>query len=283
MTVKIVTDSGSDLPADLAKALGITVVPVYVHFGNRIYRDGIDIDTDEFYRRLLGNGSKPPTTTSPLATDYARVYEELSKETDEILSIHMASTLSGSYNAALMGQELAQVRCETDIEVLDSQSISMGLGMLTVAAARIAEKGASVYRVRSQVEKMIKQVKLIGFIDTLKYLLTNGKMIKANGNVGGMLQVKPFLTMHDGEIAMAGMVRTYSKGLERIVQIIKDIPDIAEVAIVNSNVQEQAEVLKKKVSSFVNEDKIRISRISPGLGVHIGPNALIVAVKQSPS
>ena len=107
MTVKVVTDSTADLPVQLAQELGITIVPVYVRFGKEVYRDGVDISCDEFYHRLI-EGSVHPSTSQPTPADFADVYSKLSRETDEIVSIQITSKLSGTYNSALQGRELAR-------------------------------------------------------------------------------------------------------------------------------------------------------------------------------
>ena len=148
MAVKIVTDSGSDLPADMVKALGITVVPLYIYFGQTAYKDGIDIGPDELYKRLI-EGPIHPTTTQPIPADFVKVYQELSKEYDEIVSIHLSTKVSGTVNSALQGKEMAQTKAK--IEVIDSLALSTGLGLVVLAAARIAQAGGSLNQVVDEV------------------------------------------------------------------------------------------------------------------------------------
>ena len=136
MAVKIVTDSTSDLSPQVAQELGITVVPVYVRFGERVYRDGVDISEDEFYQKLVGSPIHP-ATSQPSPADFADVYKKLSRQADEIVSIQVTSKLSGTYNSALQGRELVKTGCR--IEVVDSLSVTMGLGLIAMAAARLAE------------------------------------------------------------------------------------------------------------------------------------------------
>ena len=156
MAVKIVTDSGSDLPADIARELEITVVPVYIYFGEEAYRDWADIGPDELYKRLV-EGPVHPTTTQPMPVDFTNVYKELSKDADAIISVHLPAPLSGTYDSALQGKEMANVRCP--VEVVDSFSLSMGLGLVAMAAARVAQAGGSLSEVMEETRKAINQVR----------------------------------------------------------------------------------------------------------------------------
>src|SRR4030042_1631199 len=158
MTVKVVTDSGSDLPADIARALGITIVPVYICCGDKIYRDGVDISPDELYHKLEEGGDYP-STTQPMPIDLANVYRELSKEADAIVSIHLPAKLSGTYNSAIQGKVLAKTKC--DIEVVDSLSVSMGLGLVVIAAARVAQAGGNLKQVLFETKRVINKVQIL--------------------------------------------------------------------------------------------------------------------------
>ena len=141
MTVKIVTDSTSDLTHVIASRLGVTVVPLFVHFGARAYQDGIDLTTEDFYRKLVKSKTLP-TTSTPSPGTFAEVYDKLAQETDEILAIVLSAKFSKTYEAALQGRELkkSQVR----VEVIDSYSSIMGLGLVCISAAKAAQSGASL-------------------------------------------------------------------------------------------------------------------------------------------
>ena len=275
MTVKVVTDTGADIPADLLKELNITAVPVYIYFGEKAYKDGIDIGPDELYKRLV-DGPIYPTTTQPMPVDFTNVYQEISKETNEIVSIHLSSKVSGTYNSAVQGKELLKDKCH--IEVIDSASLSMGLGLITIAAARIARSGGTLQQVVEETNKAIKQTQFLGILDTLKYLLAGGRITKARATIGSLLNVKPLLTVHEGEIIQTGMVRSYAKGVDKLYEFAKNAENIKEMAIVDSTVAEEANLLKKRLSSIIAEEKIHIARLGAGLGVHGGPGTLLVVV-----
>jgi len=135
MTIKIVTDSTVDLPTMLTEELDVTVVPVYLRFGDEVYRDRMDISEDEFYQRLL-NDPIHPNTTQPTPQDFASVYDKLSREADGIISIHISSKLSGTYNSAVQGKKMIRKGCP--IEIVDSQTVSIAIGLVVIQVSKMA-------------------------------------------------------------------------------------------------------------------------------------------------
>jgi fatty acid kinase fatty acid binding subunit len=278
MTIKIVTDSGSDLPPELAKELGITIVPVYIYFGDKAYKDGIDIGPDELYKRLV-EGPIYPTTTQPKPADFAEVYAKLAKDADAIVSIHLPTKVSGTYNAALQGIEIAKPRCQ--VHVFDSLSVSIGIGLIVVAVAKLINSGAKLSEVLEETKKDISKTQMRGLLDTLQYLLKGGRITKTRALVGTLLNVKPILTMRNGELVQAGMARSYPKGIEQVFEFAKNYPNLQEVGIAQSTIPEEAEKLKKMLNSVIDEKHILMTRIGAGLGVHGGPGTMVVAAMGS--
>lgn len=278
MTIKVVTDSASDIPPEIAKELGITVVPVYIYFGDKAYKDGVDIGPDELYKRLV-EGPIYPTTTQPMPTDFAKTYSELSKDADVIVSIHLPTKVSGTYNAALQGMEIVKSKCE--VHVVESFSVSVGLGIIATAAARVVKTGGNLAEVLEETKKAMSQTQIRALLDTLHYLLKGGRITKTKALVGTLLNVKPILTMREGEMVQVGMARSYAKGIERLFEFIKSYPNLQEVAIAHSTVPEEATALKKRIASIIDEERIQMSRIGAGLGVHGGPGTLLVAARSS--
>jgi DegV family protein with EDD domain len=276
LTIKVVTDSGSDLPLEVAKELGITVVPVYIYFGDKAYKDWVDIEPDELYKRLV-EGPVYPTTTQPMPADFAKTYSDLSQDADAIVSIHLPTKVSGTYNAALQGVEIAKPRCE--VHVVDSLSISMGLGLIAMAAARVAKAGGKLAEVMEETKKAISQTQIRGLLDTLHYLLKGGRITRTKALVGTLLKVKPILTTHDGEIIQAGMARSYAKGIEQLFEFVRNCPNLQEVAIVQSTVPDEANTLKNRIAAIINEKRILMARLGAGLGVHGGPGTLLVTAR----
>ena len=276
MTVKVVTDSTADLPPRLVEELGITVVPAYVHFGDEVYRDRVDISEDEFYQRLLSDPIHP-STEPPTPQDFADVYQRLSQEADGIISIHISSKLSATYNSAQRGKELVETECP--IEVVDSGLVTMGLGMLVTAANTLAKSGKSVPQIEEEVERIIPSIHLLGLLDTLKYLVLGGRIGKAKALLGSVLSVKPMLTMKDGELESAGQVRTRAKGIDGLFDFVKNATNIQDLAIVYNTTPEDAQTLIERIGFIFPKERIRLAKLGPALGVHGGPGILFVAVR----
>jgi DegV family protein with EDD domain len=278
MKVQVVTDSTSDIPQNIARGLGIRVVPIYVRFGDKTYRDGIDIQAHEFYD-MLALSPVHPATSQPNPEDFANVYKEYCSVADGIVSIHISSRISGTYNSAILAKKTLESCCP--IEVIDSRFNSAGLGLIVMAAARIAQSGASFAEIVSEVINAIKQVRMFGMFETMKYLARSGRVNKTIAIASDILHVMPLLTFRDGEIVRAGLVRTINKGMERICDFVKGNLPIKELTIVHSAVLEQANRLKRDLSEFIEEEKISIAGLGAGLGVHGGPGVLLVAIRRA--
>ena len=278
MTVKIVTDSTADISPELAQRLDITVVPVYLAFGDKTYRDGVDIGVDEFYQELESSPVHP-TISAPSPGDFTAVYETLAKETDEIVSIHLSSKASATYTAALQAKEACgETGCR--IEVVDSQWVTMALGLITMAAAGAAQAGQNMHQVLEGVQKSITRVRVLGVFDTMKYLVLGGRISKATGLVGSVLNVKPLVTMREGEVVAAGIARTRSRGVERLYRLVENSASIQNLAIVHATTPGEARSLAERMSSILDKERIHIARLGLGLGVHGGPGTLIVALRE---
>jgi len=277
VAVKIVTDSSVDLSPQLAEELGITVVPLYVRFGNEVYRDQIDISADEFYQRLQ-HDPVHPSTTQPTPQDFANAYEKVAPKADGIVSVHISAKLSGTCNSALQGKKMIE---ETGsicpIEVVDSQTLTMGLGMISIAAAKVANAGGSVQEVVDKVKEMIPRIHLLFTLDTLKYLAHGGRIGKAKALLGSVLNVKPILAIKDGEVVPAGQVRSRSKGVDRLFDFVQSASNIQDLAIIYNTTPDEAQTLAERIASIFAKEKIMVARLGPLLGVHAGPGALAVA------
>lgn len=276
MTIKIVTDSTADIPSALAKELGITVVPLYVRFGDETYRDRVDITEDEFYQRLM-NDPIHPSTSQPTPQDFANVYRELSQQADGIVSIHISSKLSGTCNSALQAKELVATECP--VEVVDSEMVSMGLGLLAIEAAIFANSGKGLQQVVEEVKQLISSTHVWALFDTLKYLALGGRIGKAKALLGSVLNIKPVLVVKDGEMAPASQVRTRAKGIGVLCDFVNKVIDIQDLAVVHSTTPDEAQVLADHIGAMFDKDRIRLARIGPTLGVHAGPGALVVALR----
>jgi DegV family protein with EDD domain len=278
MTVKIVTDSSADLPAEVVKEMGITVIPLYVRFGDEVLRDRVDISEDEFYKRLQ-NDPVHPNTTQPSPQDFVDLYQKVANGADGIVSVHISSKLSGTCSSALQAKETMGKKCP--VEVVDSELLSMALGLVVTAAATAAKAGKSMDKVVEAAKQTMPKIRLLALLDTLKYLLLGGRIGKAKALLGSILNVKPILTLKDGEVVPAGQVRTRPKGLDRLFEFVQSGKNIEDLAVVHSTTPDEAEELAERIGAVYDRKKIRMSRLGPVLGTHIGPAALIVAFREA--
>ena len=277
MKIKIVTDSSADIPAELAQKMGITIVPLYVRFGDNIYRERVTITDEEFYDKLV-NGAVHPVTIQPSPQDFVEVYKKMASEADAIISIHISSKLSGTHNSALLAKNMLENAYP--ITVIDSQAVSMSLGLIVLMAAEAAQKGKDLDEILTMVTNAIPKTYLFGLLDTLKYLLLGGRIGKAKALVGSLLGVKPILALKEGEVVPSGQARNRAKGIDRLLDDLKKIPDVADIAVMHSTTPEDAQKLATQISSIVKNVPVRIVRLGTTLGVHVGPGALLVACRQ---
>lgn len=278
MKVQVITDSTSDIPPGMVEEFGIRVVPIYVRFGDKTYRDGVDITRDEFYS-MLTSSSAHPATSQPNPEDFTNVYKDYCDNTEGIVSIHISSRISGTFNSATMAKKTLKSHCP--IEVIDSKLNSGGLGLVATAAARRAQSGADLSEVIDEARKAVNEVRMFGMFETMKYLARSGRVNKTIAAASRILNVMPLLTFHDGEIVRAGLVRSVSKGMDKIYNFVKNNTPIVELVIVHSKVAGQAEELKQRLKDFIEEEKIAIAELGAGLGVHGGPGVLLAAIRRS--
>ena len=278
MAIKIVTDSSADLPDQLVQELGITVVPLYVRFGEEVYRERVDITDEEFYQRLL-HGTVHPVTIQPSPQDFADVYQKLSQEADGIVSIHISAKLSGTYNSALMAKEMIEKKCP--IEVIDSQLISVSLWLVDIVAVTRAKAGEGLEKVVEEVKQAIPKIHLLALFDTLKYLQLGGRIGKSKALLGSILNVKPMITLKDGETAPVGQVRSRAKGIDRLFDFVKNATNIQDLAIVYSTTPDEAQALAERIDPIFTKERIKIARVGTTLGVHAGPGFLVVAFREA--
>ncbi len=275
MTVKVVTDSTSDILAEVAQELGITVVPLYVHFGHETYQDGVDLSADEFYRRLMTE-PELPKTSAPSSGAFTETYERLAAETDEIISIHISTKLSATYNSALVGKSGMKVGCR--VEVIDSLSATIELGLLVIDAAKAALAGENLDEITAMVAQNVPRTHCIGIVDTLDYLYKGGRIGKAQALLGSALNIKPVLTIQDGEVYPMGRVRGLPKAIARIIELASKFHNIREMALAHATTPDELEVLAERLAPLFPQGHIYKSRCGPTIGTYLGPGCLVIAV-----
>lgn len=214
--IHVVTDSGSDLPQEVREQFGIHVVPLSIQFGDDIYLDGIDMQVDEFYRRLR-SGDVLPSTCQPSPADFVKLYESLAEPGDSIISVHLSSKLSGTYQSAVLASTMLP---DLDITVLDSQSASFGIALAAIAAAEAVKAGKEKDAVIASAQQVIDTLAVYFMVDTLEFLKRNGRIGRASAMVGTLLNIKPILTLEDGVVTPFEKIRGRAKSIKRIVDAV---------------------------------------------------------------
>lgn len=274
--VAILTDSCASLPESIIQALNIHWVAYYIHRGQEVLRDLVNIQRDEFLK-WLPTAKTLPTTASPGPGDYLKKYESLVKENgaEEIVSIHMTSRGSGAYQAACVAQSMAQERMPgVKIEVIDTRNVSLCQGWMVIEAARAALAGKSFTDIVSLVKKMIPITRMIQTADTLKYLYMGGRIGKAQHLLGTLLNIKPLIGMEDGVIIPLGQARSRNRAYQMMAEMVESAVGTMgkiKVAYVHAGAREEVEKIRQQVESRLNVVETIFAELSPALAVHTGP------------
>ena len=271
--VAVVTDSTSSLTPAMGEEYGLHIVPEYVMFGDQTYSDGVNLDAETFYR-LLQSSSRLPTTSQPSVQDFMKLYTALSEQVEAIVSIHISQKMSATLDSARAAcQQLPGVQ----IHVIDSRSVSMGLGLIAIAAARAAAAGKEVDEVVSLVEALIPRVNVIFTVDTLEYLHKGGRIGGATAFLGTMLNIKPVLYIKDGRIEPLERARTKKRAIERILELMAERVGEAKglnAAIMHCTVPEEARALGEEVKARFHPAELLVTEAGPIIGTHGGPGTL---------
>jgi DegV family protein with EDD domain len=271
--VKVITDSLADIPPAVLKELDISIVPCVVRFGNQEFKDRIEMTPDDFYRRLVASPINP-TTSQPPPGAFLEAYRTAARMHKEILSLHVSGDLSGILNSAHLA---ARQTMGAKVEVLDSWQASMGLGWITILAARAAKEGQSLRRIRALVEDTIPRTHIVAMLDTLEYAQRGGRLGKGAALLGDTLNVKPLLSVVKGQVYPVEKVRTTQRALERLVEIVMTSGPIQNLAVLHAAAPEYAQRLVKMLSATFPEEQILVSEAGPALGAHTGPGGAGIA------
>jgi DegV family protein with EDD domain len=274
MSIRIVTDSTCDLPAELIDRYGIRVVPLYINIGDRGYLDGVEITREEFYTNLP-TYKVQPTTAAPPPEKYQAAYETLAGQgATEILSIHISQALSAVVDTArLAAREFKSI----PVTVFDSQQLSLGTGFLVETAARLAQAGRSMSEILAALNDQISRSYVFAALDTLKFLRRSGRLNGVASGLGSLLQLKPIMKMYAGK-PDAERVRTHKRATHRVVDLLREKGPLERVAIVHTHAPAHVEELRQLAAHLLPAGEILSMDITPVIGAHIGPGAAGFAV-----
>lgn len=271
MSVRIVTDSTCDLPADVIEQYGITVVPIYVNLENESYQDGVNLDREEFYQEL--ESSKVfPSTASPSTESFMSAFSSLAqKGADAILSIHAASTISGVYNVAMLASRSVK---QGLVRTFDAGQISLGTGFIVAAAAKMAKAGKDLNEILSSIQELANRTYTFAIVDNLRYLQHSGRISQFKSLLGSLLQVKPLLRFYQG-IPTVKILRTSKSAVDQLLAAVKSLGKLEALNVLHINALEKARALQETaLNQFPELSNSKIIDVSPAIGTHIGPGAV---------
>jgi DegV family protein with EDD domain len=278
--VRIVTDSTSDIEPARAQALGVTVVPLFVLFGERSYRDYVELSRPEFYRKLKEE-TVLPITSQPTAAMYEAAFRPIVEAGDEVLCLTISSHLSGTINAARAG---AQRFPEARIEIYDSLTVAGGLGMMVIRAAAMAAAGAAIERIVSELDRWRASERLYACLSDLSHVVRTGRIGKARAALGTLMKIVPVLCLKDGQVAAEAQVRTFARAQETMLDLVMKAvtdPSTAHFLVMHTNAPQlaaaAAEKLRERLGGIAPA-LLEIWEAGPVIATHGGPGAVGVFV-----
>ncbi len=273
--IAFVTDSTAYIPADLVRKHNITVTPQILVWGDQTYRDGVDIQPDEFYARLKTSKTMPTTSQVSVVT-MQHTFQDLIDKGYEVVGIFLSGKLSGTMQSALQGRDALGSSAEK-VTLIDSNTTAMAMGYLVLTAARAAQQGANVAECKALVEKGIGQTGVYFAVDTLEFLHRGGRIGGATRFIGSALNLKPILALKDGRVEAEDRVRTKAKALDRVLELAAEQlkgKNNVRIATLHANAEQEARALLDKATHEFNAVESVLSSVSPVVGVHAGPGTV---------
>jgi DegV family protein with EDD domain len=270
--VAIVTDSASDLPPETATAAGIAVVPLIVNFGAQAFQADVNISTEEFWARMLAPDAPFPTTAAASPGDFKAAFERcFERGAEAIVSVNVAGTLSGTIKSAQIAKDLLSDR---EIHLVDSGTVSMGIGMLAQMGAELAAEGMGAAEIAGRLEARKRDLDLYVALDTLEYLKRGGRISGARAAIGSMLSIKPIITVIDGHVDTADRIRTRQKARARALELAtqKPVERAAILHTTNADVEEFAAQFMER--SGLGQEQVQVMTVGPSVGPHLGPGSV---------
>ena len=273
--VIVATDSSANLPHSLIKQYGIEVIPLWIHLGNQAFRDGIDIQPAEFFRRLRERIHQV-RTSQPSLGEFLEFYRRLKEKAQAIVSVHLTGRYSGVVSVA---EAAAAELAPFPVEVVDTGTISMAQGFVALAAARLAAAGASFREVVERARSLVHKIDLIAVVDSLEYAVRGGRLAWAARLVDNVLRVKPMVRVRANDVSIIGQARTRAKAVRRLISEVAQRVGSAplHIAILYSGSLEEAQRVREEIASRFRCVEIYLLPVAPVLGVHAGPGALGLA------
>jgi len=276
--IALVTDSTTYMPPELVKKYNISVAPQVLIWGDQTYKDGVDIESREFFKRLK-TAKVMPTTSQVAVISFQEIFQDLVDKGYEVLALLVSSRLSGTVQSAMQAKDLMNSAREK-VHVVDSQSVAMALGFQVLAVARALETGASLNDVIALAEKSYQYTGVFFAVDTLEFLHRGGRIGGAQRFLGTMLNMKPILAIQDGRVEGIDRIRTKNKSHDRVLELtIEKVAGRTPVrlATLHANAAEDAKALLTRAEQALNPVESIFTEVSPTVGTHAGPGTIGLA------
>ncbi len=275
MGIRIITDSTSDISAVQAKELGVTIIPLKVIFGDKEYKEGLEITMEGFYDKLV-KADKLPTTSQPSPDDFLASFLEAKNANDSVIVILISGKLSGTVQSATIAKDLAEYE---DIHIVDSQITITGLRFLVEYAVKLSREGKSASEIVPILEDVKDRIVLLAMVDTLEYLHKGGRLSKSSAILGSLLKFKPIITLQDGVIGVVGKERGTNKGIAKMLEIMEERGQIDHNYPIYYGYTAEDSKTKQLMESVKERYGVKESSIHPVgcvVGTHAGPGACVI-------
>jgi DegV family protein with EDD domain len=280
--VHIVTDSAATIEPAVAKALGITVLPLTIRIGDEEYQDGTNLDHEELLLRMAAERVRP-SVVGPTAEQFRRVYNRLTRRTNQIVSLHSSASLSPIHRQAQIAASEFLGRC--DIAVMDSETLSLGLSILVREAARLANESTPLSEIMRQIRGTIRRIYIVFITDTLDYLEHNRLISPAQAILGAMLDIKPFLAIEEGRIIPMEKVRSPERAIDKLAEFANEFSDVEQIAILQSTPYptDETKMLRDRLGIVASNREYPVLLYGPLLASHLGPDGMGLMVYEGTS
>ncbi|MFZ2097559.1 MAG: DegV family protein [Anaerolineales bacterium] len=273
MMLKIVMDSAGEIPDEWRNEFDVEVIPVNIQFENKTYQQGIDLSNDDFYH-LADSTGVIPKTSQPTPQQFIELYKKIAQASDTILSLHVTSKLSGTFNSAVMAAQ--ELKDKLKIIPYDSGSGSAAMGFMCKEVRQLDRAGATLQAILNRLDEIRRDVNIVLTLDTLEYARRSGRVKKLQATLAALINIKPIIILKDGALDMKERVRTRQRALSRVLEIIHERVDdrLVNVAVVHSQSLDTAKQLIQKVNETLHVNELILSELSIGVAANLGPGTI---------
>jgi len=276
VTLKIVMDSAGEIPREWQEEYDINIIPINIHFKDKMYLQGVDLSNDEFYQ-LADSSGVIPKTSQPSPQQFVSFYNKIAQVGDTILSLHVTSKLSGTFNSAVMAAH--EMKNKLNIIPFDSGSGSAAIGFMCKEARQLERAGATLQAILDRLDVIRQNVNIVLTLDTLEYARRSGRVKALQATIASLINIKPIVTLKDGALDVGEKVRTRQRAINRVLEIIHErVGDrMVNVAVVHAQSLEAGKELLKKVRETLHVNELILSELSIGVAANLGPGTIGIA------